>query len=296
MMNTDQVPDRVKSTPFIGYTINSLAAMSLFLLPALNNYAFACFSNVAADLVYTQFGATLKNNTGTCTFTPPASFYYIEGTGGGNADGTVTSDARTMTFDMDWTGGSSGTSFYGTAFIYIPDLIFTNINNPSATSASIGSNELYIDYTFTSSVVDPVDGLANGSRSAYFSDLSGSKFFETAVTGFQFGTGTQNFSDAMNPIYNNPESLPLNTPIGLYVQFGADLASGGSTPTSTDALVTLGGSPLFVLPAGLTVNSESLGLVNNAFVVPIPAALWLFGSGLLGLVGISRCRKGTLPA
>ena len=28
-------------------------------------------------------------------------------------------------------------------------------------------------------------------------------------------------------------------------------------------------------------------------VVPIPPALWLFGSGLLGLVGISRCKKST---
>ena len=30
---------------------------------------------------------------------------------------------------------------------------------------------------------------------------------------------------------------------------------------------------------------------HDATVVPVPAAVWLFGSGLLGLVGIARRRK-----
>ena len=31
--------------------------------------------------------------------------------------------------------------------------------------------------------------------------------------------------------------------------------------------------------------------VSGASVVPVPAAVWLFGSGLLGLVGIARRNK-----
>jgi hypothetical protein len=34
-----------------------------------------------------------------------------------------------------------------------------------------------------------------------------------------------------------------------------------------------------------------VNLTGAQFVVPIPAALWLFGSGLLGLIGISRRKK-----
>jgi len=30
---------------------------------------------------------------------------------------------------------------------------------------------------------------------------------------------------------------------------------------------------------------------RDVSAVPVPAALWLFGSGLLGLIGISRCKK-----
>jgi len=33
------------------------------------------------------------------------------------------------------------------------------------------------------------------------------------------------------------------------------------------------------------------GVVNQAAVIPVPAAAWLFGSGLMGLVGIARRRK-----
>lgn len=39
---------------------------------------------------------------------------------------------------------------------------------------------------------------------------------------------------------------------------------------------------------GLTENSVT---VSGPTVIPVPAAVWLFGSGLLGLVGIARRKK-----
>ena len=42
----------------------------------------------------------------------------------------------------------------------------------------------------------------------------------------------------------------------------------------------------------LTVSSgfvpQGMGYVN---AIPVPAAVWLFGSGLLGLVGVARRKK-----
>jgi hypothetical protein len=38
-------------------------------------------------------------------------------------------------------------------------------------------------------------------------------------------------------------------------------------------------------------DPDFTGAVINPAVVPVPAAFWLFGSGLLGLVGVARRRS-----
>lgn len=43
--------------------------------------------------------------------------------------------------------------------------------------------------------------------------------------------------------------------------------------------------------AQLTFNTSGGVLVVDVQAIPIPAAVWLFGSGLLGLVGIARRKK-----
>ncbi|TNG03677.1 MAG: VPLPA-CTERM sorting domain-containing protein [Gammaproteobacteria bacterium] len=41
----------------------------------------------------------------------------------------------------------------------------------------------------------------------------------------------------------------------------------------------------------LNQNGQAFSFSSSASVVPVPAAVWLFGSGLLGLVGIARRKK-----
>jgi len=40
--------------------------------------------------------------------------------------------------------------------------------------------------------------------------------------------------------------------------------------------------------ATTTIDNASQITFGSASVVPVPAAVWLFGSGLLGLLGIAR--------
>jgi len=55
-------------------------------------------------------------------------------------------------------------------------------------------------------------------------------------------------------------------------------------PESIDS--TIGTTITFALSAG-----DSASVTSNFTVVPVPPAVWLFGSGLLGLVGIARRRR-----
>ncbi len=60
---------------------------------------------------------------------------------------------------------------------------------------------------------------------------------------------------------------------------------GGSNWTPDDGVSALGGDMYYVNFTGRKV------LAVDVQVVPLPAALWLFGSGLLGMIAIARRRS-----
>ena len=57
----------------------------------------------------------------------------------------------------------------------------------------------------------------------------------------------------------------------------------------------IGGDPLFSEGGGgftgFNANFDFRSVHLDSFVVPVPAAVWLFGSGLMGLAAVARQRK-----
>ena len=88
------------------------------------------------------------------------------------------------------------------------------------------------------------------------------------------------------------------TPSGIFdfftLEFLAVSSTIGTTLTAADG--GLGGwgdgllSPIFVDYANAEIT------INPVSAVPVPAAVWLFGSGLLGLVGVARRSTTTAVA
>lgn len=89
--------------------------------------------------------------------------------------------------------------------------------------------------------------------------------------------------------------LPVGTPFKLMLEISQtnDALAFTTGSQSWNGFIQFLPSQVFNLPAGYTVNSADGLIVNNQWpvAVPVPAAVWLFSSGLLGLIGVAR-RKG----
>lgn len=81
-------------------------------------------------------------------------------------------------------------------------------------------------------------------------------------------------------------TVQLNQPFSLSYSLRVDVSQNTSFDlASVEAL-------RFVLPAGVSVTS----LGGFASPVPVPAPVWLFGSGLLAFVGLSRIRRSVVAS
>ena len=108
------------------------------------------------------------------------------------------------------------------------------------------------------------------------------------------GTITPNF----NWTGTNPTQLTITAGMGSTgdgFSFGADTdGSAGSGDLMAGAKFTVffsdgsSGSALLANTCGLTCSTIT---VSTVAPVPVPAAVWLFGSGLLGLAGVARRKR-----
>ena len=91
--------------------------------------------------------------------------------------------------------------------------------------------------------------------------------------------------------FHGPASAGANA--GVQLNFGA--ISGTSSPSIGSSTISAGQAS--DLLAGLWyINIHTTAVAGGEIrgqvtVVPVPAAIWLFGSGMIGLIGIARSRQ-----
>lgn len=82
----------------------------------------------------------------------------------------------------------------------------------------------------------------------------------------------------------------------IWTKYGVFGASDQQTPGSTEQLFgftgngSTGALQSYILGSATLSNSGVLTITGNGSTVPVPGAVWLLGSGLLGLIGVSRRR------
>jgi hypothetical protein len=121
--------------------------------------------------------------------------------------------------------------------------------------------------------------------------------FENGVNA-DFGTG-----GSMSALQTSTETSGANLySLGAQQKYGAIGAPDMSTVGTASQLFGFTGSASTGTLTSYILGSATLGadgtltIAGNgpASPVPLPAAVWLFGSGLMGLVGVSRRRKAAV--
>ena len=91
--------------------------------------------------------------------------------------------------------------------------------------------------------------------------------------------------------FHGPAAVGVNAPPVVNIGTISGLTSpsiGSSTISAGQASELLAGLWYINIHTALIPGGEIRGQVN---AVPVPAAVWLFGSGLVGLIGIARRKK-----
>jgi len=131
-------------------------------------------------------------------------------------------------------------------------------------------------------------------------DYQGS--YSTTVNGLGQQIAGGGYDNTFDAIVGASTTIPVGSfDAGYYIQtttsVGGSDAWTFSNPVATADLTGVGWVPgmrVFDTPEGFYVNSADGLIVDNVFMpsaVPVPAAVWLFGSGLAGLLFVSRRRQ-----
>jgi hypothetical protein len=179
----------------------------------------------------------------------------------------------------------------------------TTLNN-LATTNTIAPGDIAASTTFLSGVYNVAGLLSTTAGITLTLDASGGGDFVFNVDNYlSFGAGT-----VINVINASADTSVVWNATGGYVSIGANAdivgtilantyvsTGAGSMVAGTGSTDNLCGG-VYSATSYVSVGAKATvgGLGCGPSAVPLPAAAWLFGSALIGLVGIGRRNKGQI--
>jgi uncharacterized membrane protein len=255
--------------------------VSLGNLPGTSNYSYSV-SGISADgsaISGTGTDLNFPNDDVSLAFRWTAT-QGVEGLG--STSGLPFSWSTTISSDGNVVLGTD-VNEYGSGF-WIADGTWTEVTDPtsSTTATSADGSVIFGDFNrrslFRWTVADAIEDLDFRAQRQDANDVSADG---SIMVGLMFEA-----QDIQNGAFIWDETNGTRRIQDILIADGIDLSDWdfeGAKSISADGSIITGW--------GTNPSGEREAWVADFSVVPIPAAAWLFGSGLLGMIGMARRKK-----
>jgi len=268
-------------------TVPYLLSVLLLLVPAAVVHAVpVATSNTAVNCIGTTDGSNILVSgvtSSTCSELAPSG----SGTWGSDADASTSGllsvpsvpggsvevgKAEVSGVNTGSTGGSMSASAQLLIYFDLVDLVDIGLPSPPPGTVTInieysggGSGHQYLSQARTNWGVNE--------------SFTNEQITNTVISGPSFSdTHTINFID-------DAVTSPLDWDALIWLTASCD--AGGGVGATCDAFV----DPIVSFADPNHANFYAFNFSSNLPTIPVPPAVWLFGSGLIGLIGIARRKK-----
>jgi hypothetical protein len=114
---------------------------------------------------------------------------------------------------------------------------------------------------------------------------------DAAIDIFEFTTDGDSITNWRVSLQTFPAPLVRGDVVQIIRTYNWDVDVKDAGNRQTVAAM-IGNTPIFRVDSGERLTTTGLW-VGDVAIVPLPATAWLFGSGLLGLIGLARHKKKT---
>ena len=266
------------------------SANAAFTAMGAGNYSMSitggCFTfGTCSD---TGLGAFTDNTAAQTTTTVTAAIgNTTRNIGDTIGSGTVGGTNGTIEFSLDASGNMTVTSYAQDSYLATAGgTFFVDALTPDGTSLMTGNVDSAGGMSFT-----PTGRI--GTAYGFYTGIGSQPWNVTPDDAVTTETLFDSFTTGVDTAVKGKASATLT---------GSALADTGTASEWSGILVSAGNvngqywsgfdNTLYTEQFNVTITCTDAGGCP-ATVIPVPAAVWLFGSGLLGLVGVARRRKST---